>query len=276
MNDKDNKFAPLTTTPAIIFRQSEMQPPQQSVQPMAQSYQQPVQSPSWPYQQLVPPLGAQLYQQSVPTPGPTRDMTWEEKENSKRQHEAYLLREKVDAEIFKHNQKMKIDETHELHKMKAKEDVRIQREMLTETILMTESGEIIKRQEYFLRRPEEYSFVNFRVIGTPIRYFSRKSSNEVLYLVVGLQNQTEQTLYLNLEADNAAYFWSKFRKAGIALKRKRKEKKEMIFDVVGMLGYLAEKVELPEKRGFFVDQDGHLCYADRCSLIWKEVEGYAK
>lgn len=187
-----------------------------------------------------------------------------------------MLHERAGAEIYKYEQKRKIDETHELHKMKAKEDVRIQREMLTETVLMTESGEIIKRQEYFLRRPEEFSFVNFRVIGRPVRYFSQKSNNEVLYLTVRLQNQTEQTLYLNLEADSAVYFWRKFRKAGIALKKKRKEKKEMIFDVIAMLMYLAEKVEVPEKRGFFTTQDGHLCYADKRMLLWEEMEKNAK
>ena len=154
----------------------------------------------------------------------------------------------------------------------------MKKDNMAEKVIVTEEGGIAKKVEYLTEKPKEYSIVNFRLNGRPIRFTCINSDNAVLCLPIILQNLKEQILYLDLDVNESGYYWRKFRNAGIVLKKRRKERREMIFEIVERLNSpdLVEIVEVPAKRGFYMNGNGELCYAGKHSFIWKDVKKYAR
>lgn len=186
-----------------------------------------------------------------------------------------MIRTQGEARIYEHWAKQKINEESKIRIEKAKADIQIKKGMLSDTVFLTEKGSIIRKQEYLMERSIEYSFANFIVDGSPIRYVTEDCSSAVLCLRVIVQGRGERVLCLDLEEDRAGYYRKKFRRAGIEFKNKRSDKKEMIFDIVQVLDQAAEIVTLPLKPGFYRTRDQSLHYADRKALLWKEVKKYA-
>lgn len=157
-------------------------------------------------------------------------------------------------------------------------DIEIRKSMLGVNMEITENGEIIKSHALLTERPVKFGFANFRLSARPICYFCTKSNGAVLYLSVMLKNMKTAELYMDLNREKAGYYWKKFRNAGINFQKTRKEKADMIFDVIWLLcsPNIAETVELPPQKGFYVKQDGQLCYAGKSDLIWTEVKDYAR
>lgn len=195
--------------------------------------------------------------------------------NIDRQNKVAMTWAQEKAKVYEHWAKQKINEESKIRVEEAKADIQIKKDMLSDTVRLTEEGVLIRIQEYLTKRSIEYGFANFRVDGCPIRYVTEDCSSAVLCLRVILQGRGERVLCLDLEEDRAGYYKKKFRKAGIEFKNKRSDKKEMIFDIVQVLDQAAEIVTLPLKPGFYRTRDQSLHYADRKALLWKEVKKYA-
>lgn len=186
--------------------------------------------------------------------------------------------EQSNLEVWRYDQKRKIDEESILRIERARADIHIKKNLLVEKFEITQDGEIISTQEFLTERPRSYSFTNFRLASCPVVYTCRECYERVLYLPVILQNMQQFSFYLDLGKEKASYYWKKFRNAGLHIKKRRKEKPDMIFDIIGLLSKpgFAERVELPLKRGFYLAEDGRLCYAEKDDLLWRTVKEYAR
>ncbi|GAA6293187.1 hypothetical protein F220043C3_16210 [Enterocloster asparagiformis] len=187
-----------------------------------------------------------------------------------------LIQEQAQADIHRHLIKREIDEEHLAHMMKCKSDIQIKREQLSDKIIITEDGGIVRKQEYLLEKPREYSFTNFKIAERPVKYKNEDKNATIFCLSVMLQNQRSEKIYIDLERGSGGYCLKKFLSAGITFRKRRNERKEFIFDILQAIGEIAEVVVLPQFRGFYRSEDGILNYAGRADLTWKDVVEYAK
>lgn len=218
----------------------------------------------------------QFGQQSNPIPAQTYDWEVMQRANAEYQNSYSLIHERADVEIKKYEARLKLDQETTIHMWKVREDILLQREMLEDTVSITESGEFIRKQEFLLEKPKTYSWANFRLISRPIKYVCYDSNGAVLFINVIGEDQEERNVFLDLGRDSAGYLLKKFRKSGLNFKKKRGEQREVIFEIVQAIIDRAETVELPLKRGFYTTQDKRLHYAGKEDLIWAEVETYAE
>lgn len=187
-----------------------------------------------------------------------------------------LMNERASLDVQCHMMKVGIDEEHLAQMLKFRSDIQIKKELLTNKIVVTEEGGIIRKQEYLLEKPKEYSFTNFRILGRPIKYINEEKNAAVLHLTALIQNQKTVNLYLDLEKGSKGYFWKKFLSAGIIFQKRRDENRDFIFDVLQPISEIAEVVVLPQHRGFYRGADRALHYAGKRDLTWKDVVKYAK
>lgn len=231
------------------------------------------------FEQEISNLGTQSQQQvdvSLPyLPVPPQILVYQQQAALDHQNKSALIWAQEEARLHEHWAKQKINEESKIRVEKAKADIQIKKGMLSDTVFLTEKGSIIRKQEYLMERSIEYSFANFSVDGRPIRYVTEDCSSAVLCLRVILQGRGERVLFLDLEEDRAVYYRKKFRRAGIEFKKKRSDKKEIIFDIVQVLDQAAEIVTLPLELGFYRTRDQSLHYAGRKALLWKEVKKHA-
>lgn len=189
-----------------------------------------------------------------------------------------LNQEKAVASVCEYEAKREIDKKITVIIAEKKADIQLKKDNRAEKFTLTEDGGIVKEVEYLTEKPKEYSIVNFRLNGRPIRYTCINTNNAVLCLSIILQNLDVQNLYLDLDVNESGYYWRKFRNAGIVLKKRQRERREIIFEFVEWINSpdLVEIVEVPAKRGFYVNGNGELCYAGKQNLIWKDVKKYAR
>lgn len=187
-----------------------------------------------------------------------------------------LIQEQAQADIHRYSIKRKIDDEYLAHMMKCKSDIQIKRELLSDKIIVTEDGGIVRKQEYLLEKPREYLFTNFKLAERPVKYKNGDKNATIFCISVMLQNQRSEKIYIDLERSSSGYCLKKFLSAGITFRKRRNERKEFIFDILQAIGEIAEVVVLPQFRGFYRSGDGTLNYAGRADLIWKDVVEYAK
>ncbi|HBD01437.1 MAG TPA: hypothetical protein DC053_22135 [Lachnoclostridium sp.] len=189
--------------------------------------------------------------------------------------EANLIQMKAFTEIDKHKEKRAIDEENFEELLRVKTDLQIKRDMLSETIMITDQGMLRRTQEFMLEANKEYYFANFSIPIQPVQFKSAGIDYTVLCMRTRIERLGEKDLYFDLRKDDANYYRRKFRNAGIIFKKKRREGDEFFFDVIQAVIGISRTVEVPGAYGFYT-VEGMLQYADKKTMLWKEVLDYAK
>lgn len=223
---------------------------------------------------LIPAL--QFGHQSIQSQAPSYDWEAMQRASDEYQNSCSLIHERANAEIEKYEARLRLEQETAIYMLKVREDIQIQREMLEETVIITEGGELIRKQEFFHEKPKSYSWANFRLVGHPIKYVCDDSEGVVLFLNVVGQDQEERSVFLDLDREGSGYFWKKFRKEGLCFKKRRGESREAVFEILQAMTKIAKAVEIPLQRGFYTTEDGSLRYAGEDSMIWAEVKKYAE
>lgn len=191
------------------------------------------------------------------------------------QYQTALMNEKSMMDIQTYNTKQCLDQVYLKQALEMKADIQLKKEMLSEELEILD-GEIVRKQEFFHEASKQYEFTNFKIIGQPIYYFIKDRSCAILQVKIRTNEQEEKILFFDLEQEETSYYKKKFRNNGLRVKQKRKERGDIILNIMQLLIEKAGKVELPQVRGFYLDEKNEWKYVGKDDMIWKEVLIYAK
>lgn len=179
------------------------------------------------------------------------------------------LRAKTEAELFEYEGKRQLQLQMLATLEEVKVDTQIKKDYLTGTIVLSDNGMLLQKQDFLLEDEKSYVLCNARLIQPPLKYACVDDSTEILYLRFESQTGTTCSVFLSQNGD-ANYYRRKFRAAGIIFKKKRNDGKEFFWRLLDFLACNAQKILLPCHRGFYM-ADGKIHYADGTALLWKDV-----
>lgn len=189
--------------------------------------------------------------------------------------EQALVQAKTDAAIHKMQMKKELEVEAEREKMQLREDVKIAAGCIEDAFTIGESGEVERRQEFLLAAPRIFKSANFQVLNVKNLQLFSDDVTSVLKVQLRLEKGEDRIVFLDLREERGRYFSRKFREVGARLRLKRGDTNEVYLHLVDALRAVAERVIIPERNGFF-RVGGNWYYAGKSSLIWKDVERYAK
>ena len=191
------------------------------------------------------------------------------------QKEAALIRERTDADLYKAARKRELDIEAEEQLLRKKEDVRIEAGCLSESFSLSENGNVERKQEFLLRKPQAFKAANFRVLDAKGFCKNDDENPTALFLLLHLENGSEKRIFLDLTKSKPNYYAKKLREAGASLKLKRGERNEVYLDFITMITSAAQRCIIPQSHGFY-RVDSRLCYAGKDAVTFQEVSDYAK
>ena len=180
---------------------------------------------------------------------------------------------RIALEAFK--TKKDIEEASEETLAKKKMDIRLASECVDSSFALNEDGSVSRNQKFLLAPAQTYKAANFSVAAVHTLHPASGKNLTVLGLSILLEDKSRHEIFLDLKKSSASYYARKFREAGGRIKFKRGENNEAYLRFVEMLLQHANDSVIPDRLGFYqLENQWH--YAQKGTLTWDEVVGYAK
>lgn len=190
-----------------------------------------------------------------------------------RENALAFVRGGEELQRFYAKQRLRIDA--EIGLQKAREDVKIKREQLVDTVVLQQNGGISRRQEFLLENSHCYEIGNFCLKSAPLMLRIEGSPEMILYFYVETAAGKRAELFIDTTHEGADYYRRKFRQAGLRLKGKRQEGSSIYLNVVETLAEAARDILVAPYRGFYWENE-ELRYASAERLTWQEVVNFAQ
>ena len=185
------------------------------------------------------------------------------------------MQKQVDVNAAMYLDEVKKERSIQLERIR--QDIREQRKMLADEIVLDAAGNFIRRKEFLTVLPQKYSVCNFYLSGQPFLYQKADNPGErILWFNAVKEDGRCREVYINLKMADRNYLRRQFRNAGLKLKVRASQVVDFIPLLLDALVERAVPVILPKKRGFYVAADQVIEYAGRDALLWGEVADHAR